>query len=204
MDNIIIKKDKVTFVSNDFIRSSELSLTEKGLYIILAGYCKEGEKYCSPSIRADLVKATGVTPKTIINTLKKLEEKGYIKIEEQVNISGGRLPNRYVFLDKDYSTEFDKICEELKESLSIDASTFDRVLYKVQAYIQKSLPNEKIFINGANYQPEYNYTFISLDLATDIPNDSREWTILKQIIDGIEDNGVKVFMRELTRPPYTE
>jgi len=94
----LIKKDRYVVVSNDFMRDNNLSMVEKSLYMILASYCKEGEKICSPSIRGDLVPVTGVTAKTIINTLDKLKDKGYIDKVEQVDTKGGRLPNKYILL----------------------------------------------------------------------------------------------------------
>lgn len=90
--------DKNMFVPSTFMRSNELTLTEKATYLLLATYCKEGENFCSPSLKKDLVSTSGVTAKTLINTIDKLIQKGYLVKEERVDALGGRLPNRYTLL----------------------------------------------------------------------------------------------------------
>lgn len=85
-------------VSMDFLVDTTLTIKEKALYMILASYCKEGEDWCSPSLRQELTVATGLVPRTIISSLRDLEEKGYIKIEKQTDLLGGILPNKYTLL----------------------------------------------------------------------------------------------------------
>ena len=89
MTNCINKTANSIRVSMEFLLDSTLNMKEKALYMILASYCKEGEDRCSPSLRQELSEATGLVPRTLISTLRCLEDKGYIKIEKQTDLLGG-------------------------------------------------------------------------------------------------------------------
>ncbi len=84
--------------SMNFLEDNTLNIKEKALYMILASYCKEGEDFCSPSIRQELSVSTGLVPRTIISMLRCLEEKGYIRVEKQTDLLGAILPNKYTLL----------------------------------------------------------------------------------------------------------
>ena len=94
----IYKTNYNLIVSISFLTDNTLNIKEKSIYMILLSYCKEGNKWCNPSINTDLRISTGLAPKTIISSLKKLEEKGYILIEKQCNSLGKLLSNKYILL----------------------------------------------------------------------------------------------------------
>lgn len=98
MTGIVNRTNNRVSIADDFMKNSELTLTEKSLYLLLASYCKEGENFCSPSLKKDLVSTSGVTIKTLIGTIDKLIQKGYLVKEERTDALGGRLPNKYILL----------------------------------------------------------------------------------------------------------
>ena len=51
MTGIVNRTNNRLSIAGDFMKNSELTLTEKSLYLLLASYCKEGENFCSPSLK---------------------------------------------------------------------------------------------------------------------------------------------------------
>ncbi len=100
MAQTIHKNREFLTVSLGFLTDNKLNIKERTLYMILASYCQEGENWCCPSLRQELAVSTGLVPRTILVTLRVLEEKGYIKIEKQYDSLGALKPNKYILLKK--------------------------------------------------------------------------------------------------------
>jgi len=84
-------------VYRDFMESQLLDSNEKLLFIALKNFANTDGK-CFPSI-AKLSKATGISKRVIQRTIKKLEEKGVIKIEIRNREDGGQTSNVYTLYD---------------------------------------------------------------------------------------------------------
>lgn len=86
------------FNYNEFMKNKDLSLAEKGMYLLLKSYCKEGENSCVVSASKEISVDAGTTAGVSLKIIKRLQEKGYVLKEQQFTDKGGKAPNKYTLL----------------------------------------------------------------------------------------------------------
>jgi biotin operon repressor len=74
----------------------EATPSAKLLYLVLLDVIDDKNKATVPQRR--ISEALGMSRGTVSKNLRKLQDGGYIVIEEQYNEYGGRMPNRYCVL----------------------------------------------------------------------------------------------------------
>ena len=80
-------------IPTDLIEDAKLTAKQKFLMIYL--YLRAGNKnYCFPSV-GKITKDTRLSRQTVVNTIKDLEEAGYIKKTRRKNSDGGNSSNLY-------------------------------------------------------------------------------------------------------------
>lgn len=87
-----------TIIDNHILENEELTAYEKIVYIILCRFANYKERTCYPSF-ATIQKLAGCSRITVIRSIKKLEEKGYIKKESRVEENNGSKSNLYRIID---------------------------------------------------------------------------------------------------------
>lgn len=110
------KKKPFLMISHDFIKCEFLDWNEKNIYTILLMYADNDCK-CFPSIKT-LSKLSGKSNKTIIKTLKQLEEKKLLKKESRIT-KNGQSSNLYTLYNFDDVWEAENI-KQAKEIVNIE------------------------------------------------------------------------------------
>lgn len=85
-------------VTQAVLEDSTLKAADKSVYSILCMYADNNTADCWPS-RETLLEKSGVSDKTLRNSIRKLKERGYIDVIERRAEDGRRLSNIYVLLD---------------------------------------------------------------------------------------------------------
>ena len=85
-------------VTRAILEDDSLKSADKSVYATLCMYADNNTADCWPS-RETLMKKAGVSDKTLRNSLKNLEEGGFLKIRKRYSGDGRRLSNLYVLLD---------------------------------------------------------------------------------------------------------
>jgi len=96
----VLDRRSVPFVmvTRKVIEDETLKSADKSLYATLCMYADNETAECFPS-RETLWRKSGMSDKTFRNSLRNLEEKGYIKVIPRHSEDGRRLSNLYVLLD---------------------------------------------------------------------------------------------------------
>lgn len=95
----ILDRRNVPFVmvTKAVLKDRTLKASDKSVYSVLCMYADNRTSDCFP-LRKTIMEDAGVSDKTLRNSLRKLQEKGYIEIERRHN-SKGQAANRYILLD---------------------------------------------------------------------------------------------------------
>ena len=108
----VYKKNKFIQIENSFINNSQYSIYEKMVYMSLCTYAFQ-KNNCYPS-HSTLAENLGINRRTIIRTIKSLEEKGAIIVIKRKFQSNRKTSNLYILADIDGNTgEFIK--DSIKE-----------------------------------------------------------------------------------------
>ncbi len=109
-----------TMIYHDFYKSNLLDHYEKSLFIALKIF-SDSNNQCYPSVKK-LADTTGMSERKVRDTLKSLEKKHIISIENRTRIDGGATSNLYTLhdykelwnavSDKEAATVIDRIEEE--------------------------------------------------------------------------------------------
>lgn len=67
-------------VSSEIVRDNSLSVNARVLYGILASFCIEKERHCTPAFQ-ELLQCSGMSKNTFYRYMKELEQKGIVKKE---------------------------------------------------------------------------------------------------------------------------
>ena|SRR5690625_1121918 len=96
----VIDRRKVPFVmvTRAVLEDELLKAADKSVYATLCMYADNQTADCWPS-RETLLNKAGVSDKTLRNSLKTLEESGYIEVVNRYAGDGRQLSNLYVLLD---------------------------------------------------------------------------------------------------------
>lgn len=84
-------------VTRAVIEDESLRSADKSVYATLCMYADNRTSECWPS-RETLLKKAGVSDRTLRNSLRLLEDSGYIKVIKRYRDDGGQLSNLYVLL----------------------------------------------------------------------------------------------------------
>ena len=96
----VLDRRSVPFVmvTRAVIDDERLKASDKSVYATLCMYADNRTSESWPS-RETLMKKAGVSDRTLRNSLKALEDLGYIEIVDRWSGAGTRLSNLYVLLD---------------------------------------------------------------------------------------------------------
>lgn len=86
-------------VTKAVLEDESLKAADKSVYAVLCMYAGNTTSECFPS-RDTLIKKSGVSDKTLRNSIAKLKECGYISVEKRYN-KEGRASNLYTLLESD-------------------------------------------------------------------------------------------------------
>jgi|SRR5690625_993621 len=104
MENIRAVLDRrnspFVMVTRAILEDETLKASDKSVYSILCMYADNKTSESFPS-RGTLLKKSGVSDKTLRNSLDKLEESGHIEVVRRYAENGRQLSNLYVLLDVD-------------------------------------------------------------------------------------------------------
>lgn len=92
------KGTKFVMVTKLIMEDGSLRSADKSVYAALCLFSDNKTSKCWPG-RDSLMRSAGVSDRTLRNSLKKLEDKGYIEIVKRYKNNGGQLSNAYVLLD---------------------------------------------------------------------------------------------------------
>lgn len=85
-------------VTREVIEDETLRASEKSVYATLCMYADNKTSDCWPS-RETLLKKSGISDKTLRNSLRILQDKGYVKVVYRHAEDGRQLSNLYVLTD---------------------------------------------------------------------------------------------------------
>lgn len=85
-------------VTRAVLEDEKLKAADKSVYSTLCMYADNQTADCWPS-RETILNKAGVSDKTLRNSLKNLEDSGYIKVVNRYAGDGRQLSNLYVLLD---------------------------------------------------------------------------------------------------------
>ena len=99
-DRAVLDRRNVPFVmvSRAVIEDETIKASDKSVYSVLCMYADNNTADCWPS-RDTLLKKAGISDRTLRNSLKTLEERGYIEVIKRYADNGRQLSNLYVLLD---------------------------------------------------------------------------------------------------------
>ena len=108
----VFRKTKFIQIENNFINNPNYTTVEKLIYMSLCTYAFQ-KNNCYPS-HSTLAENLGINRRTVIRTLKSLEEKGAIIVIKRKFQSNRKTSNLYILADIDNNTgEFIK--DSIKE-----------------------------------------------------------------------------------------
>jgi len=85
-------------VTRAVLEDESLRSADKSVYSVLCMYADNRTADCWPS-RETLISKAGISDRTLRNSLKTLEDRGYIEIVYRYAKDGRQLSNLYVLLD---------------------------------------------------------------------------------------------------------
>lgn len=95
----VLDRRSVPFVmvTKSVLEDESLKAADKSVYSVLCMYADNRTSDCYPS-RETLLKKAGISDNTLRNSIRKLQDSGYIDVKKRYN-SAGRASNLYVLLD---------------------------------------------------------------------------------------------------------
>lgn len=85
-------------VTRSALEDEALKSSDKSVYSVLCMYADNKTQDCWPS-RETIQKKSGVSDRTLRNSLQALQDRGYIEVIERFADNGRQLSNLYVLLD---------------------------------------------------------------------------------------------------------